>query len=129
MPERLTGGQIKWVYDTVTLKNPKQFKFPYALWTRQMIVTLIHRYLKVTLSITSVGRLLAQLGLSCQKPLYRAYQQDAVAVEKRLQQEYPRIRSMAKKMKAGIYFEDEAGIRSDFHAGTTWGIRGQTPAV
>jgi transposase len=128
-PGRLTGGQIKWVYDTVTLKNPKQFKFPYALWTRQMIVTLIHRYLKVTLSITSVGRLLAQLGLSCQKPLYRAYQQDAVAVEKWLQQEYPRIRAMAKKMKADIYFEDEAGIRSDFHAGTTWGIKGQTPVV
>ena len=128
-PGRLTGGQIKWVYDTVTLKNPKQFKFPYALWTRQMIVTLIHRHLKVTFSITSVGRLLAQVGLSCQKPLYRAYQQDPVAVEKWLQQEYPNIRAMAMKMKADIYFEDEAGIRSDFHAGTTWGIKGQTPVM
>jgi transposase len=32
-------------------------------------------------------------------------------------------------MRAEIYFEDEAGIRSDFHAGTTWGIKGKTPVV
>jgi len=61
--------------------------------------------------------------------LYRACQQGPVAGEKWLQQEYPRIRAMATKMKADIYFEDEAGIRSDSHAGTTWGSKGQTPVV
>jgi transposase len=128
-PGLLDGRQIKWIYKAVTLKDPTQFKFPYALWTRAMIAEVIRRYLKVKLSITSVGRLLAQLGLTCQKPLYRAYQQDPVSVEKWLKEEFPRIRAMAKKMKAEIYFEDEAGIRSDFHAGTTWGIKGKTPVV
>ncbi len=128
-PGRLRGKQIKWIYDMVTVKTPLQFKFPYALWTRAMISILIRRYLKVTLSITSVGRLLARLGLSCQRPLYRAYQQDPVSVKNWLHKEYPRIRAMAKKMKAEIYFEDEAGIRSDFHAGTTRGVKGKTPVV
>ncbi len=128
-PSRLSGNQIKWIYEMVTLKSPLQFKFPYALWTRAMIAILIRKYLKVSLSITSVGRLLGQLGLSCQRPLYRAYQQDPVSVERWLHQDYPRIRTMAKKMKAEIYFEDEAGIRSDFHAGTTWGVKGKTPVV
>jgi transposase len=128
-PGLLNGKQIKWIYDTVTLKDPTQFKFPYALWTRLAIAEVIRRHLHVKLSITSVGRLLAQLGLTCQRPLYRAYQQDPVSVEKWMKVEYPRIRAMAKKMKAEIYFEDEAGIRSDFHAGTTWGKKGETPVV
>jgi transposase len=128
-PGLLNGKQIKWIFEAVTLKDPTQFKFPYALWTRAMIAAVIHRHLKVRLSITSVGRLLAQLGLTCQRPLYRAYQQDPVSVERWLNEEFPRIRAMAKKMRAEIYFEDEAGIRSDFHAGTTWGKKGETPVV
>jgi transposase len=128
-PGLLKGKQIKWIFGAVTLKDPTQFKFPYALWTRAMIAAVIHRHLKVRLSITSVGRLLAQLGLTCQRPLYRAYQQDPVSVERWLNVEFPRIRAMAKKMQAEIYFEDEAGIRSDFHAGTTWGKKGETPVV
>ncbi|MCC6171291.1 MAG: winged helix-turn-helix domain-containing protein, partial [Gammaproteobacteria bacterium] len=39
-----------------------------------------------------MGRLLAQLGLSCQKPLWRAWQQDGSRVEQWLKHEYPRIR-------------------------------------
>ena len=28
-----------------------------------------------------------------------------------------------------FFFADEAGVRSDYHSGTTWGKRGQTPVV
>jgi hypothetical protein len=83
----------------------------------------------VRLSLVSVGRLLAQLGLTCQKPLWRAYQQDGSRVEQWLKREYPRIRALAKREKAQIYFEDESGVRSDFHSGSTWAARGQTPIV
>lgn len=41
-----------------------------------------------------------------------------------MKEEYPRIQEMAKKIMAEIYFEDEAGIRSDFHAGTIPGDLG-----
>jgi len=36
---------------------------------------------------------------------------------------------MAKSVGAKIFFGDEAGIRSDFHAGTTWARKGETPVV
>ena len=37
---------------------------------------------------------------------------------------------MAKRQKkAIIFFGDEAGIRSDHHAGTTWAVKGKTPMV
>jgi transposase len=36
---------------------------------------------------------------------------------------------LARQERAVIFFSDESGVRSDFHAGTTWGIRGQTPVI
>ena len=75
-PKKLNGTQIKWVYKTIRDKDPLQLKFPFALWTRSMIADLIKRQFGIKLSLSSVGRLLKQLGFSCQKPLYRAYQRE-----------------------------------------------------
>ena len=77
----------------------------------------------------SVGRLLAKMGMSPQRPLWRAYQQDPGAVQRWKEQEYPAIAAAAAAAGATIYFADEAGIRSDHHAGTTWAPAGQTPVV
>jgi transposase len=43
---------------------------------------LIQREFGITLSLASVGALLARLGLSPQKPLQRAYQRDPEAIER-----------------------------------------------
>lgn len=128
-PRKISATQMKWVYDTVTLKSPLQFKFEFALWTRAMIRTLIAEKFGLKLSLASVGRLLAQLGLTCQRPLVRAFQQNPALVERWLREEYPAIKSLAHREKAEIYFGDEAGVRSDFHAGRTWAPKGQTPVV
>ena len=128
-PKRLGPKQIRWIYDTVTMKSPLQVKLPFALWTRAQIRTLIQHRFGVKLSLVSVGRLLAQLGLTCQRPLFRAYQQDRSLVERWLKEEYPKIRAEAKRAKAEIFFEDESGVHSDFHSGTTRAPNGKTPVV
>ena len=128
-PKRLDGTQIAWIYKTIRDKNPLQLKFSFALWTRSMVTRLIRKQFGLKLSESSVGRLLRQMGLSCQKPLYRAYQQDSEAVEYWKKTVFPQIKKRAKKLGATIYFEDESGIRSDFHAGTTWSPKGQTPVI
>jgi transposase len=126
-PRTLTGPQIRWIYTTITQKNPLQLKFEFALWTRAMIRTLIRRRVRRPLSVASVGRLLRQLGLTCPRPLTRAFQQDPARVQRWLTEEYPPIKALAKAMGAAIFFANEAGVRSDYHAGTTWAPRGQTP--
>lgn len=128
-PKKLSARQIRWIYTTVTSKNPLQLNFPFALWTRGMIRTLIWKKYRVRLSLPSVGRLLAQLGLTCQRPLIKALKQNPSLVEAWIKKESPRIVARAKRERAEIFFEDESGVRSDFHSGTTWGLKGQPPVV
>src|SRR6202045_2674276 len=78
---------------------------------------------------TLAGRLWAQIGIACQKPLHRAVERDESLVRQWLKKEYPKIKAMAKKQGADIYFGDAAHIRSDHHAGRTWGAKGDTPIV
>lgn len=128
-PPKLTAKMMEWIYEAVSEKDPRQMKFPFALWTSIMIAELIWLQFGIRLSKASVCRLLIQLGLSPQKPLWRAYQRDPKRIEAWVKKEYPKIRTLARKLKADIYFGDEAGVRSDFHSGRTWAVRGKTPIV
>lgn len=128
-PPKLVAQQISRLYELVVGSDPRQLSFGFALWTRSMIAELIRREFAITLSEASVGRLLHTMGLSPQRPLHRAYQQDPDAVEQWKREQFPAIRKAAKKERATIYFADEAGVRSDYHSGTTWAPIGRTPVV
>jgi transposase len=128
-PSKLKGSQVKKLYDIITSKNPLQLKFEFALWTRDMVRDLIKDQFGVQMNVTSVGRLLKKLGFTVQRPLYRAYQKNPEEVDKWLSQEYPKIKKLAKKYNATIFFGDEAAVRSDYHKGTTWAPKGKTPIV
>ena len=97
---KLSGQQLQQLFDIITTKNPAQLQFEFALWTRAMVRQLIRDRFGVRLSEISVGRLLRKIGLSPQKPLYRAYQQDPQKVAAWREQAYPEIRDEAKRLNA-----------------------------
>jgi transposase len=110
-------------------RDPRTLGFAQALWTRDLVRQLISREFGVSLTLAPVGKLLRRLGLSPQRPTWRAYEQDPDAVARWKTEQYPAIRAEAAEAGATIFFADEAGISWDEHAGTTWAPVGQTPVV
>ena len=126
---RLHGSQAAIIMKLIKDRDPDQLKLPFVLWTREAVRTLIGRKFGVRVSLTTVGRYLAQWGFTPQKPVRRAYEQDDAAVRRWLQEEYPAIREAAQKEKALIYWGDEMGVRSDHQAGRSYAPKGQTPVI
>jgi hypothetical protein len=107
----------------------RQLEFNFGLWTRKMVRELIRRKFWVDYSEQNVGRILKMLGFSPQRPVYHALERDEE--KRRVWQEeiFPAIRQRAEREGARIFFADEAGCRTDYHAGTTWAPVGETPVV
>ena len=108
---------------------PDQLSLPFALWTREAVQELLSRKFDVQVSVWTVGRYLRAWGLTPQKPVRRAYEQNPAAVRKWLEEEYPSIRELARQLKGQIHWLDEMGLRSDHQAGRSYGRRGETPVV
>ncbi|MCZ7638622.1 MAG: IS630 family transposase [Verrucomicrobia bacterium] len=110
-------------------KDPRQYGFEFGLWTRRIVQTLIQEKMGIELGLTAVGRLLASLEITPQKPLRRAYERDPQAVDVWMKETYPKLRKRAKRAGAMIFFLDEAGFQSDPPLGRTYGLKGTTPVV
>ena len=128
-PRKLTVAQERQVFRWINGKDPRQYGFDFGLWTRQVVAALVSDRFGVKLSLASVGKLLAELGLTPQKPLMRAYERDPAAIEAWKRDTYPSIAARAKRLGAEIYFWDESGFRADAVQGRTWGVKGETPIV
>ena len=128
-PPKLTAKQMMKLARLIRTKNPLPLQFAFALWTLALVRELIRRKFRVNLSAVSVGRLLKRLGFTPQRPVYRAWQQDTAQVAAWRTTVYPKLAARAKREQALIFFADESGIRSDYHAGTTWAPKGQTPVI
>jgi transposase len=128
-PTKLTPTQQAQVFRWINGKDPRQYGLDFGLWTRQIAATLIEQKFGVSLGLTAVGRLLAQLGLTPQKPLQRAYQRDPQAIERWQRETYPGIAAAARQSGADVYFWDESGFRADTVHGKTWAPKGKTPVI
>jgi transposase len=126
---KLTEKQRQQVKRWILGKDPRQYGFDFGLWSRRIVQALIEEKLGIALGLTAVGRLLASLEITPQKPLRRAYERDPKAVAQWVQETYPRLKRRAKRLGAQIFFLDEAGFQSDPPLGRTYGLKGRTPVV
>ena len=126
---KLTDWQQQRVKRWILGKDPRQYGFDFGLWTRRIVQQLIQEKMGVELCLTSVGKLLARLNITPQKPLRRAYERDPQAVALWLTETYPKLKRRAKQLGATIFFLDEAGFQSDPPLGRTYGLKGETPVL
>jgi transposase len=126
---KLSEKQRQQVKRWILGKDPRQYGFDFGLWSRRIVGTLIQEKMGIELGLTTVGRLLASLDITPQKPLRRAYERDPQAVEQWRKETYPKLSRRAKRVRARIFFLDEAGFQSDPPLGRTYGLKGKTPVV
>lgn len=125
----LTPRQEARVRRAVVGKYPDQVALPGLVWTRPQVRQLVRNWFGIGLSLVTIGKYLRSWGLSPQKPIRRAYEQNPEAVARWLEREYPAIEARARKDKAIILWLDQTGLRSDAPVGTGWAPVGQTPVV
>ena len=128
-PSKLSIRQKRQVARWMNGKDPRQYGFDFGLWTRRIVAELIKERFGIELGVTAVGRLLAEMGITPQKPLRRAYERDPDAIKKWKEEYYPELKERAEREGADIFFLDEAGVRSDQVLGKTWAPKGKTPEV
>jgi len=128
-PRKVDAEVLSWLYQAITKHDPRQYDFPFNLWTLGLVRILLKRKFGIELSKSGVSRLLGHLGLSPQRPIYKSYKQNPKEMKKYLEETFPGLLEQARRMRAALYFVDEAAVRSDAHRGTTWGKIGQTPRV
>jgi transposase len=126
---KLNDAQRKIVREWILGKDPRQYGFDFGLWTRAIVAAMVQERFGISLGLTAVGRMLAELEITPQKPLRRAYERDPQAVMEWKQKAYPKLRRRAKRAGASIYFLDEAGFTSEPPLGKTYGLKGKTPVV
>ena len=126
---RLQGWQAAQITRTIVDRCPDQLKLPMYLWTREAVAMLIKRRFGIEVSVWTAGRYLSKWGFTSQKPVRRAFEQDTEEVRRWLEVEYPRLKVLAKRDGAEIYWGDEMGLRSDHAAGRSYGRKGKTPFI
>jgi len=87
--------------------TPKQLKFPFALWSREAVQTLIEHLTGKRLPLSTVGHYLQQWQFRAKRPIRRAYERKDAATKRWLEEEYPKIKASAKKEGAQIWWADE----------------------
>src|SRR5512135_1338405 len=126
---RAALAQLDSLFNLISGHDPRDYGFVEHLWTRDLVADLVAKVFGVQFTPQWMGTVLRRLGLTPQRPAYRASEQDSAAVAAWRQQVYPAIRIEAAQAGATVYFGDESGVAAHHHAGTTWAPAGHTPVV
>lgn len=126
---RLQPWQCAVIVNLIRDRMPDQLKMPFVLWTRAAVRDLIAERFGITLAVRTVGDYLARWGMTPQKPVERAYQRNPKAIQKWLEEDFPKLKEQAKKDGATILWADETGIQNTANCGRSYAPPGQTPTV
>ncbi len=125
----LQPHQCATIVNIIRDKTPDQAKMPFVLWERVAVRELIERKFGITIALRTVGEYLKRWGMTPQRPVERAREQNPKAVKKWLQESYPTIKKRAKKEEATILWGDETGVQNCANTGRSFAPKGKTPII
>lgn len=125
----ISAEMDRWLRQAVLESTPVEYGYDTRLWSCPILVELLQRRYGIWVSEATVALHLHRLGLSPQRPCYRAREQDPAQVAAFLEVKFPKIQRLAQKLGADIGFEDEAGVGVRTRSGHTWGEVGHAPRV
>lgn len=125
----LTPDQETHIRKLICDKRPEQLKLDFALWTRAAVGELIARECAVTLCVRAVGNYLKRWGLTPQKPIKRAYEQQPEAVKAWIDERYPEIAARAKAEGGEVHWGDETALVNTDVRGRGYAPKGETPVA
>lgn len=125
----LSKTQQKKIRRTIVAQTPEQAGGDGLLWTRKAVAELALRRFGIRMSLPTTGKYLKDWGLSPQKPIRRAYEQNPALVRAWLAETYPAIVAASKADGGIVLWLDESGIGSADRPGTTWAPVGATPVI
>ncbi len=114
---------------TLRAKSPDQLRFEFACRSLKIVRPWTLDQFPVQLSLATVCRVLRRLGLTPQRPQFRASRQNAAAVRTGIAATCPALAQRAQAQGALPLLADAAGRTSPSHRGTPWGPWGRTPVV
>jgi len=125
----LSQEQERRIRALICEQRPEQLKMNFALWSRPAVIALIEHDLGMSLSIRAVGNYLKRWGMTPQKPIKRAYEQSAPAVQQWLHESYPAIARRAGAQEAEIHWGDETAVLNTDVRGRGYAPKGHTPVA
>lgn len=129
MKPTITEEMDVWLKTIILSNDPTDFGYDTRLWTCDIITNLLEEKFGVHVIGSTVNAHLKKIGLTYQKPEYRASELDPAEVEYFLHDKFPKIQKLAAKIDADIAFEDESGVYLNVQSGRTWGAAGETPEI
>jgi len=130
-PRSLTPEQEKQVFFWIDGHDPRKYGFEACLWTRSVVSEMIAKEFGVKLGLTAIGTLLANIGLTPQKPGQRALARNEAEVLGWKMRTWPAKSERHDKnsRNAHLVFIDECGFMLAPLVRRTWAPRGHTPVI
>lgn len=125
---KLERVEIKNILDLIR-RPATEFGFETPLWDCKKIQQLIKRECKTSLHPSNVWRMLKAWDFTPQIPTKNALEENEGEVKRWLEEGWPKIKAHARRWRAIIYFQDEAGVSLIPVMGKTWAPKGETPVI
>jgi transposase len=90
-PPKLTAEQLLDLEEEL-IRGPRTWGYATELWTTQRVADVIQRHFGVRYHRDHVGRVLAQMRWSCQRPVGRAKERNEARIRRWKRVEWPRIK-------------------------------------